>query len=225
MKALKQLILAMVIILGNILISCEKDPETGTIKDVDGNVYKTVRIAGHWWMAENLKVTKFNDDQSIPNVNDNTQWSSLTTAAYSWYNNDEPGYKNTYGALYNWYAVSSGRVCPIGWHVPNNSEWISLTNSLGGETVAGGKLKETGTIHWETPNTGASNTTWFTALPGGYRGISGSFINILQYGYWWSSTEFNENDALRQSIGYNVTDFSKTNDPKNFGFSVRCMRD
>jgi len=225
MKAILKFIGTDFLILSCILLSCEKDLEKGTIADSEGNVYQTVKIGGQWWMAENLKATKYNDSQIIPNVTDNAEWNTLTTAAYCWYNNDEAGYKNTYGALYNWYTVSSGRLCPIGWHVPSNSEWNALTESLGGETVAGGRLKETGTIHWNSPNAGATNVAGFTALPGGFRGSSGAFINVLLNGYWWSSTEFSTEDAFRQSLDYNVSDFTRINDIKIFGFSVRCLKD
>ncbi len=225
MKSNFKLFAVSFIILTFLLSSCEKDNQEGTVTDTEGNVYKTVKIGDQWWIAENLKATKYNDDQSILNVTENADWYSLTTAAFCWYNNDEAGYKNTYGALYNWYAVSSGRLCPSGWHVPSNQEWITLTNKLGGESNAGGKLKETGTAHWESPNAGATDVFKFTALPGGFRGSLGAFIDILQHGYWWSSTEFNANQAYLQNINYDSGNFGKMTDAKNFGFSVRCLKD
>jgi uncharacterized protein (TIGR02145 family) len=225
MKTIYKLIVANFLIFTFILSSCEKDNQTGTVADNEGNVYKTVKIGDQWWMAENLKTTKYNDSQSILNVIENAEWNNLTTAGYCWYNNDDAGYKNPYGALYNWYAVSSGRLCPIGWHVPSKSEWTTLANKLGGEQIAGGKLKETGTTHWQSPNTGATDIYDFTALPGGYRGSLGAFMNILQNGYWWSSTEFNETEAYLQIIDYNASDFGTLNNAKRFGFSVRCVKD
>lgn len=207
------------------LFSCEKDNNEGTVTDFEGNVYRTVQIGDQWWMADNLKATKFNDGQSILNVTDDSEWNNLTTSAYCWYNNDEAGYKNTYGALYNWHAVSTGRLCPDGWHVPSNSEWATLTSRLGGENVAGGKLKETGTAHWQTPNSGATDLFSFTALPGGYRGSLGAFIDILDRGYWWSSTEYNATHAHLKNLTYDSGNFTSLNDAKKFGFSVRCIKD
>ncbi|MBI5010148.1 MAG: fibrobacter succinogenes major paralogous domain-containing protein, partial [Bacteroidia bacterium] len=137
------------------------------VSDIDGNVYQTVTIGTQVWMKENLKTTKLNDGIALPNVIDNAAWAALTTTGYCWYNNDATTYKSTYGALYNWYAVNTGKLCPIGWHVPSDDEWTLLTTFRGGYSVAGGKLKETGTLHWTSPNTGATNETGFTALPGG----------------------------------------------------------
>jgi uncharacterized protein (TIGR02145 family) len=143
------------------------DVETNTVTDIDGNIYHTVTIGTQVWMVENLKTTKYRNGDPIPNVTGNA-WAALTTGAYCWYNNDAATYKATYGALYNWYAVADSRnIAPTGWHVPTDAEWTTLTTFLGGESVAGGKLKETGTNHWTSPNTGATNETGFTALPGG----------------------------------------------------------
>ena len=129
-------------------------------------------IRNHWHTGldgRNLKTTKYNDGTSIPNVTNDTSWSNLTTGAYCWYNNDV-SYKNPYGALYNWYAVNTGKLAPKGWHVPSDAEWTTLITYLGGESIAGGKLKEAGTTHWLSPNTEATNSTGFSALPGGRRG-------------------------------------------------------
>ncbi|MCB9001260.1 MAG: fibrobacter succinogenes major paralogous domain-containing protein [Bacteroidales bacterium] len=161
----------------------------GTVTDIDGNTYITVTIGNQVWMAENLKTTHYNDGTAIPNVTDGNEWAALTTGAYCWYSN-ATAYKDTYGALYNWYAVNTGKLAPTGWHVATDAEWTTLTTYLGGESVAGGKLKETDTTHWASPNTGATNETGFTALPGGYRGRGGAFGGIGGYGYWWSATEF-----------------------------------
>src|SRR5664280_1993486 len=172
----------------------------GTITDVDGNIYNTVTIGTQTWMAENLKTTKYNDGTAIPLVTDNSAWATLTTGAYSNYS-DNPSNSTTYGRLYNGYVVDNNaatkvasnggkNVCPTSWHVPTDAEWITLTTYLGGGSVAGGKLKETGTTHWTTPNTGATNETGFTALPGGYRSTNGAYNNFEDYGYWWSSTEY-----------------------------------
>lgn len=141
--------------------------EKGTVTDVDGNVYQTIGIGSQFWIAENLKTTKYNDGTSIPLVTDNRDWSLLFTPAYCWYNNDEINNKITYGALYNWYTLNTGKLCPSGWHVPNNTEWAVLASYLGGPEVAGGKMKVPGTDYWNSPNTGATNSSGFSAFPGG----------------------------------------------------------
>ena len=206
------------------------------VKDVEGNLYKAVKIGNQVWMSENLKTTKYNDGTTIPNVTDNTAWAALPTGAYSWYNNDATTYKATYGALYNWYAVDNNpstkaasnggkNVCPTGWHVPSDAEWTTLTTFLGGEAVAGGKLKETGTTHWTAPNTGATNETGFTALPGGSRGGYGTYGSIGNYGNWWSSTESSATYAWGRYMGYDDAGVGRGGGSKQYGFSVRCVRD
>ncbi|MBA7527477.1 hypothetical protein ES705_19653 [subsurface metagenome] len=176
-------------------------------------------------MAENLKTTKYNDGTAIPLVTNSTEWDNLTTPGYCWYNNDEASYKNTYGALYNWYTVNTGKLCPTGWHVPTDSEWTILTDYLGGYSVAGGKLKETGTTHWNSPNTGATNESGFTALPGGYRTNSGAFNNVGSNGNWWSSTESSSTYAWHRSMNYSSSNVYRDYSGKSYGFSVRCVRD
>jgi len=198
----------------------------GTVTDSDGNAYNTVKIGDQVWMAENLKTTKYNDGMTaIPLVTDNTAWSNLTTGAYCWYNNDEATYGDTYGALYNWYTVNTGNLCPTGWHVPSDADWTTLTTYLGGVSVAGGKLKETGTTHWTTPNTGATNEVGFTAFPGGYRFIDVSFLGIGDIGSWWSSTEYAPPHAWFRYLGYDDADVGGNYTNKKSGFSVRCLRD
>jgi uncharacterized protein (TIGR02145 family) len=201
-----------------------------TVTDINGNVYNTVIIGTQVWMAENLKTTRYNDNTSIPPITDNIAWVNLVTPGYSWYNNDEATYKDTYGALYNWYSVdvsSNGgkNVCPTGWHVPTVMEWMTLTDYLGGEDVAGGKLKESGTTHWLSPNTGATNETGFTALPGGSRHYAaGSFSTITNYGEYWSTSKNNSSRwycHMNYGFSYAMLDY---NSPK-FGFSIRCLRD
>src|SRR5690554_4857483 len=196
----------------------------GSITDIDGNTYKTVTIGTQTWMAENLKVTKYNDGIAIPNVTDNTAWRELATGALCDYANT-PSNSETYGKLYNWHAVNTGKLCPTGWHVPSDAEWTVLTDYLGGESVAGGKLKETGTTHWASPNTGATNETGFTALPGGYRYFNGTFYNVGNYGTWWSATEFNAAGAWFRNVGYDYSDVLRYSNDKEVGFSVRCLRD
>jgi uncharacterized protein (TIGR02145 family) len=192
--------------------------------DVEGNFYNSITIGTQVWMAENLKTTKYNDGTSVPLVTDNTTWMNLSTAAYSWYNNDVVN-KSTYGALYNWYAVNAGNLCPAGWHVPSDAEWTTLTTYLGGENVAGGKLKETGITHWISPNAGATNETGFTALPGGYRGFNGTCVSIGGGGEWWSSSVYSTVDAWHRNMNYSSSNVGRSEGgDKRDGFSVRCIK-
>ena len=206
--------------------NCYYSPNgNGSITDIDGNTYKTVTIGTQTWMAENLKVTKYNDGIAIPNVTDNTAWRELTTGALCDYDNI-PSNSETYGKLYNWHAVNTGKLCPTGWHVPSDAEWTELTDYLGGTSVAGGKLKETGFTHWASPNTGATNETGFTALPGGGRldnGVTFSLIGF--YGYWWSATELGATYAWGRSMYYGDSNVYSYDVDKGVGFSVRCVRD
>jgi uncharacterized protein (TIGR02145 family) len=154
------------------------------IKDVDGNIYHTVTIGTQIWLAEDLKTTRYNDSTPIPLVTDTVEWGSLHSGAYCWANNDE-SYKTIYGALYNWYTTNTGKLCPLGWHVSSDSDWETLIDYCGGWEVAGGKLKEAGTAHWEATNLGATNEFGFTALPAGGRGCNGKFSVIgRDLGYW-----------------------------------------
>ena len=203
-----------------------------TVKDIDGNGYKTVTIGKQVWMAENLKTTKYNDGKTIPLVTDEKSWEVLTTPAYCWYNNDATANKNKYGALYNWYTVNTKKLCPNGWHVPTDAEWTILTTYLGGESVAGGKLKETGTSHWESPNTGATNKSGFTALPGGFRNHDGTFGDFGSYvlifrsnGCWWSSTEQSDFSAYYRRLYNTLISVYRSPSDKHFGYSVRCLKD
>ncbi len=197
----------------------------GSVSDNDGNTYKTIQIGTQTWMAENLKTTKYNDGTAIPLVTDGTAWAALSTPGYCWFSNDAATYKATYGALYNWYTVNTGKLCPTGWHVSTDAEWTTLTTYLGGESVAGGKLKETGTSHWSSPNTGATNSSGFTALPGGARNYDGAFISIGYRGYWWSSTEANTFSAWLRSMSYDGSNVYSYYFDTRHGFSVRCLRD
>ncbi len=197
----------------------------GTVTDIDGNVYHTVTIGTQCWMLENLKVTHYRNGDSIPNVIDATAWSGLSTGAYCNYNNDSNN-ATTYGRLYNWYALDDSRkIAPAGWHLPSDAEWTQLTDYLGGESVAGGKLKEIGTIHWNSPNIGATNETGFTALPGGDRHYSGQFRYMKNYGYWWSSSESDTSNSLSRTLNFSFETIGRYSYPKVCGFSVRCIKD
>lgn len=199
------------------------------INDIEGNTYKTVYIGIQHWMAENLKVSKYSDGTAIPNVTDNTEWSKLTTGAWSYYNNDAVN-NAKYGKLYNWYAVSkttngNKNVCPTGWHVPTDAEWTVLTDYLGGSGVAGGKMKEVGTTSWNNPNTDATNTSLFTGLPGGYLGGGGIYDAIGYGSNWWSSTEYNTYDAWIRNLDFLNGGAGSDNYNKRTGLSIRCLRD
>jgi uncharacterized protein (TIGR02145 family) len=200
------------------------------IKDIDGNAYGTVNIGNQQWMADNLKVTKYNDGTAIPNITDDMQWFQLSTGAWSYYNNDVTN-NTKYGKLYNWYAVnktsnSNKNVCPTGWHVPTDAEWTVLTEYLGGQSVAGGKMKEVGTTNWLSPNTEATNTSLFSALPGGGRFNEGIYYyGFGRSGNWWSSSEGDANDAWYRDLHVISGNAYRDVGSKGFGLSVRCIKD
>ena len=210
-----------------------QNPTSGygpNITDAESNSYKTVYIGTQQWMAENLKVSKYSDGTTIPNITDNTEWYNNTTGAWSYYNNDAAN-NAKYGKLYNWYAVSktsngNKNVCPTGWHVPTDTEWTVLTDYLGGYNVAeGGKLKEVGTTSWNSPNTSATNTSLFTGLPGGSRNSNGNYNSIGYYGSWWSSSESNTGNAWYRFLNYDGGNANRSNNSRRSGLSVRCLRD
>jgi uncharacterized protein (TIGR02145 family) len=209
-----------------------QNPTSGygpNITDTEGNSYKTVYIGTQQWMAENLKASKYSDGTAIPNITDNTEWQYNNTAAWSYYNNNVAN-NAKYGKLYNWYAVSptlngNKNVCPTGWHVPTDAEWTVLTDYLGGENVAGGKMKEVGTTSWNSPNKNATNTSLFSALPGGYRINNGIYDNVGGYGNWWSSTEINTSYAWDRDLSYIGGVAKRYNTNERSGLSVRCLRD
>ncbi len=201
---------------------------TGTVTDTDGNVYHAVTIGTQVWMVENLKTTRYNDGTAIQLVTDSTAWSILTAPGFCWYN-DSFVYGNTYGALYNGYAVNTGKLAPTGWHVPTDSEWTVLTTYLGGESGAAGALKETGTVHWISPNVGASNISNFSALPGGCRYEDGSFTRVGNVGGWWSSTvadtTFFGTDSWFRDIDNYLPSVGRADFNSGYGLSVRCIKD
>jgi len=196
-----------------------------TVKDIDENEYKTVKIGNQTWMVKNLKTTKYNDGTTIPLVTGGAAWAALSTPGYCWYENEESSFKPSYGALYNGYAVSTCKLCPTGWHVPSDAEWTALRTYLGDENVAGEKLKESGTTYWISPNTGATNQSGFTALPGGLRYHDGLFHDFGFSGYWWSSTEYSASRAFFFYMDYEYSNVFRFNNLKKIGFSVRCIKD
>jgi len=205
----------------------EPCPGIPTVTDYDGNIYNTVQIGNQCWMKENLKTTKYNDGEDIPLVTDNTEWINLENSAYCWYNNDETTYKNTYGALYNWYTVNTGKLCPLGWHVATDEEWTILSDLFGGFNIAGGKLKEAGTAHWLSPNTGATNESGFAALPGGRRSyISGNYYSNTRMGFFWTSTKESLTSAYGRMMAYDY-EYILRGIYESFrpGHSVRCIKD
>jgi uncharacterized protein (TIGR02145 family) len=207
--------------------------EEMTVTDVEGNVYKTVTIGTQVWMAENLKTTKYKDGEKIPLITESSESANPPTPAYYWYDNDEATYKNDYGALYNWYTVNTGKLCPAGWHVPTEAEFNSLIAYLGSMSVAGGKLKEAGITHWESPNIGATNETGFTALPGGERTTVYDYWESSQIGIrgnWWSSTENTDEFAGDEVAGILILENVQNEayiqyKVEQCGLAVRCIKD
>ena len=198
----------------------------GTLSDIDNNIYKTVTIGSQVWMAENLRTTKFNDGSAIPLITEKNAWAAMTTPAYCFSNNEE-GFIPIVGAIYNFYSVSTGKLCPTGWHVPAQTEVTTLEYSLGGVALAAGKLKESGTDHWKNPNVDATNESGFTALPASGRQDAGYFDpGDDSYCCWWMSDSMatygiyfamsNENGRLQNGISSQY---------KPTGMSVRCIKD
>jgi len=208
---------------GDLMGSCT------TVPEIPG-----VSICNQIWMTKNLDVDHYTNGDPIPQVTDPAEWASLKTGAWCYfYNNTE--YGAVYGKLYNWYAVNDPRgLSPVGWHIPTVNEWEALISCLGGEWVAGGKLKEAGTTHWLTPNTGATNESGFTALPANLRNPDGTFSVILPTPYfgitgdWWTKTEFNFNTsvyAYHKYIVFNDASVQNGGSDKHYGLSVRCVKD
>jgi uncharacterized protein (TIGR02145 family) len=191
----------------------------------DGYSYATVQIGDQCWFQENLRSDHYLNGDAIPGNLDDATWGSTTAGAQTYYN-DEAVNLSAYGRLYNWYAVDDARgLCPSGWHVPSDAEYTTLIDFLGGESVAGGQMKEAGTAHWNSPNTGATNSSGFTGLPSGLRDYIGGFDNLLNYGYFWSSSPPG-GDAwyrvLYGSIAFVSRNYSWY---PRFGFAVRCVGD
>jgi uncharacterized protein (TIGR02145 family) len=207
-----------------IIVNKTMAQNNATLKDQDGNSYKTIKIGNQTWMAENLKTTKYNDGALVPMVSEKNVWNLLSTPGFCWYNNDSIN-KKYYGALYNGYAVNTDKLCPSGWHISTVAEWATLIDHLGGKSVAGGKLKESGTTFWKRPNTGATNESGFAALPGGTRFNNGLFFTIKTDGYWWTSSKVNLLNGWYWSINYSSVIMSINYSDLTNGFSVRCVMD
>jgi len=207
--------------------SSDSDNNTNTtsVTDADGNVYQKVTICDQTWTQSNLNVSKYRNGDVIPQVTDPTEWANLTTGAWCYYNNDSAN-GAIYGKLYNWYAVNDPRgLAPAGWHIPTDAEWTQLTDCLGGISVAGGKMKATGTSLWQSPNAAATNESGFTGLPGGYRDIGGQYDDIGNGGFWWISSESGTTNAFLRILYYTWGEASSDTVDKTSGFSVRCLED
>lgn len=211
-------------------VSTDESTTQALVTDMNEPTARAVRIGTQVWMTKNLDVTRYRNGDRIPYAATPAKWASLTTGAWCWYKNDSAN-GAAYGKLYNWYAVNDPRgLAPEGWHIPSDAEWETLSDYLGGASVAGGKMKSTGTIEsgtglWYAPNTDATNSSGFTGLPGGYRGSNGTFFNVGYYGYWWSSTELSSSFAWKRRLYYYYGYFYKDSSNKQDGYSVRCLRD
>lgn len=211
---------------------------TGCV-DTDGNKYQTIIIGNQEWMAENLRTTTYNDGTPIPNVTSINEWANLSTGAYSWYDNNQITYGNAYGALYNWYAMNTLKLCPIGWHLPSIEEWSSLILQIDSNAnfdedelsiIAGGKMKSTRTVpdthpRWEKPNLGANDEFGFSALPGGFRVSSLDYGNLGYLGFWWSSTEYLSVYSWGVELNFGFESINRSFYFKEDGLSVRCLKD
>lgn len=200
--------------------------QAGQAVDVDGNVYRTMRIGSQTWMAENLKTTRLNDGTPIPLVTDGREWGGLRGPGYCWPNNDA-AHRDAYGALYNWYAVGTGKLAPEGWHVPTDEEWRALAEYLGGTKIAGGKLKDTGTTYWKKPNGGASNETGFSGRGAGVRNSDGSFGFLGELLKCWTATRggAHASDSLYWGLGFFDAELGRSSHQPVDGHSVRCVKD
>jgi uncharacterized protein (TIGR02145 family) len=231
---MKNLLFGLVLLL---IVSCSKEEVSEPIKvtDINGTTYTTAVIGNQTWSKENLQVSKYSDGTIIPEVNDPEAWSALTTGAWCYYaTNNDSGV--AFGKLYNWYAIvgihdatslndatTRKKIVPNGFHVPTDAEWTILSNYLGAN--AGGKMKEIGIVNWIETNPETTNSSFFTGLPGGIRLNDGTFYFIGDYGYWWSSTSIDSNVAWNRSLGYNSNFVCRSYDDKNYGFSVRFIKD
>lgn len=224
-----------------IVVDIPKESKTITFSfiqciDGDNNSYPVILIGSQIWMAKDLRTTHYVNGTSITKVSDDSSWNSLelTDAAYCWYNNDSVNYADTYGALYTWPAAMYNSTsweergaCPIGWHIPTYYHWLTLIDFLGGKNIAGGKMKEAYTMHWETPNEGATNSSGFTALPGGIRNDNGVFSKIGRQNSWWASSWDNifGNGADVVNLTFDSSGIILNHSKYNFGYSVRCVKD
>jgi uncharacterized protein (TIGR02145 family) len=201
-----------------------------TMTDQEGNIYKTITIGTQTWMAENLRTTKYRNGNDITQVTSNTAWVNAGISGIGAYCNYNNTINNdtiaTFGRLYNWFTLSDIRnIAPSGWHVPTEAELTTLFTFLGGISVAGGKLKESGTSHWVSPSMGGNNSSGFTALPGGCRIGDGTFMDILYVGNWWSSSGYNITSAFCFYLNFEYDNIFALDYNKDMGLAIRCVRD
>jgi uncharacterized protein (TIGR02145 family) len=228
--------LAMTVLISILPTGCTKDNSNNPatkITDADGNVYTSVTIGTQVWMVENLRVTKSNDGTPIPLVTDGAAWVATDTPGYCWYNNDEAANKADYGAIYNWHAAVIA--CPSGWHLPTDSEYKILERNLGMNNtdadatgwrysgLVGGSLKEAGTSHWSL-SAGATNSSGFTALPGGNRDSDVGFSSLGDYGYYWTATEDVSSRGWYRRLNNDNGGVHRNSSTKTTGYSVRCLK-
>jgi uncharacterized protein (TIGR02145 family) len=196
----------------------------GNVTDQQGNTYKTIQIGGQNWMAENLKTSIYRNGETIANLN-SLQWSSTTSGAWEYYDNNID-FECPYGKLYNWYAATDSRnVCPTGWHVPTISEWLILEATLGGDMLAGGKMKSTGSDHWSSPNESASNESGFSVLPCGAVSSSSTSLFLNESAYFWSASPVNVAVASGYFLSYYAGQSYQIESPRNEGYAIRCIQD
>jgi uncharacterized protein (TIGR02145 family) len=211
------------------------------VKDIDGNVYRTVKIGNQIWIAENLKTIHYSDGRYIHNVADSADWNSLNTGAYCFYANDSISNRDINGALYNWYAVQVGKLCPAGWHVPSHKEWDDYANYLKNngfgylenrDEIGKSIATKINWVYWQKPGTpgnnqGINNSSGFSACPSGYRYNYGKFNDMNLYGTWWSSTEseYSKLNAWSRGVYYKEGTINRSTNNKNCGFSIRCLKD
>lgn len=207
-----------------------------TVTDFDGNIYDTVKIGTQVWLKQNLKVTHYRNGDLIPNYADSALWNDANSGARCYYNNDSAANASVYGALYNWYTIIDNRyLCPLGWHVPSDAEWNILEKYLDNtvDTTAtgwvgtdiGGKLKEAGTTHWSSPNIGATNSSGFTALPGGIRCGGGAYGGHWSLGSWWTAASNGTSFAWLRYMNYYYSQVEREYDYKIYGLGIRCIMD
>lgn len=200
-----------------------------TVTDIDGNIYKTVKIGNQVWMAENLKTTHYrNGDPILTTVPDTLNYLTEAMPKYQFIYKNDPENLAIYGRLYTWYAATDNRnICPVGWHLPTIEEFKTLDSALGGKNAAIGKLKATGTQHWLAPNADATNESGFNGLPGGWRSVKGKYGGLGKYGHWWCSNRQTEEYVFRMFLSFDESCYKNhlgSSDPQN-AWSVRCVKD
>ncbi len=214
--------------------ACKKDKNNDklitSVTDIEGNVYKVIKIGEQYWTKENLRTKTLRDYTEIDIVTDKTEWSNQTKPAMTFFNNQETAHKDNFGGLYNWYAVKTNKLCPAGWRVPNKDDYQTLINTLGGASVAGGKMKDTGlqqtgTGYWEKPNEGASNSSNFTGQPSGYRSASGSFAGFGANGNWWIQAEIDTEIGQYFTLNFQQAEVRLEQFDKKVGMSIRCVKE